>query len=66
VKREVWVGFQVSQPASLAGRRNAADVDASVDVVKDDLDAAWSAGSAARGRDVDRVPTLESGADRVI
>src|SRR5215471_16333604 len=41
VKFEVRVCLEVAEPRALPGRRNAADVDAPIDVVKHDLDPAW-------------------------
>src|SRR6185369_4481400 len=48
------------------GVRHAADVDAAVERVEDDLDAPRLAGLAARGRDVDDVAALKCASDGVV
>src|SRR5207248_6479116 len=63
VKRELKVGLEVPQPATLPGRWHATDVDPSIDVVEHDLDPPRIPAPATRGGDVDGVPPLERSLD---
>src|SRR6267378_2243562 len=65
MKREMWVGLQVEQPPAFPGKGCAADVDASTDVVKDDLEPPGLSALPAGGGDVDCVPALERRVDCV-
>src|SRR2546430_2731473 len=59
------VGLQVEQPLAFPGKGRAADVDPTVDVVKDDLEAPGLSALPAGGGDVDCVPALERRVDFV-
>ena len=61
------VGLEVQQPGTLAIlARHAADVDAPVDDVEDDLDPARAAGPATGGSDVDGVAARQGAVDAVV
>src|SRR6266853_6107830 len=64
MKGHVRVGVQVGQPASTVGRGDAADVDPTVDVVKDDLQPSRFPALPSPGRDIDGVPAFQRGIDR--
>src|SRR2546423_900800 len=66
MKRHVWIGLEVGQPAPPISRGRAADVDPAADVVEHDLDPARLPSLPAGRRDIDRVTPLQRRLDRVL
>src|SRR5207248_6407933 len=66
MKRHVWIGLEIGQPAPPISRGRAADVDPAADVVEHDLDPARLPTLSAGRSDIDRVTPLQRGVDRVV
>ena len=66
VQRQMRIGFEVREPGALAARRQPADVDPTVEVVEDDLDAPRPAAPPACRGDVDGLAVAQRPTDVLV